>query len=179
MEFEVPFLHYRICNASFAVLTGDAAVYQSACEAADRLAMSGFHLGVVWLNAEYPPSRLLPVANLLHPLQACVIVDGAQGARLTELAEGVLEMARADGTSPWRGRVPRLVSVRTPAVEAASAMNLVSLARGLANHTVSDGHLLAPLPSSRPDEASASANRPRRREVATSRAAAAVAGAVA
>lgn len=175
MEFEVPFLHYRICNASFAVLTGDAAVYQSACEAADRLAMSGFHLGVVWLNAEYPPSRLLPVANLLHPLQACVIVDGAQGARLAEVAESVLEMARADGTSPWRGRAPRLVSVLTPAVEAASAMNLVSLARGLANHTVSDGHLLAP-----PTRMEAPrGGKPRRRETASPRTAAAVAGAVA
>lgn len=136
MRIQAPCLHYRICNADYAVLTASEEICRKANEAADRLAALGLHLGTVRLESECPETQLRSIANLLHPLQICAVVDPEQPAWLARLTEEALAVASRDGSSPWRGRLPRVLSFQPAA--AVSASDLVSLTQGLANHTIAD-----------------------------------------
>lgn len=148
MQIQVPFRHYRICNADFAVLTANEEICRKANEAADRMAALGVHLGTVRIEPGCPPApQLRSLATLLHPLQVCVIVDPERPAWLARLTREALEIACRDGTSPWRGRLPRVLSFQPASI--LSTGDLVSLAQGLANHTLSDGD--AQLPLAQPD----------------------------
>lgn len=134
-----PFRHYRICNAVYAVLTADDMIYRKANEAADRLAALGLHLGSVRLDPGCAEPQLRSMATLLHPLQACAVVDPARPMWLAQAAKEALEGASRDGSSPWRGHLPRVLWFR-PAADW-SVRDLVALAQGLASHTLSEDDL--------------------------------------
>lgn len=165
------FLHHRICNAAFAVLTTDPGIFQQATLAADGAAEANLRVGVILLDPERMPDRVEPLASLLHPLLGCVIMDRQQPEWLANQIGKALDFACADGTSPWRGRKPRLVQC-APQAGRISVKSLVGLMRGLARHE--EVEAVVPAPVTRNIHRLVPGRGPRRATVAASASAVAV-----